>query len=66
MSDPTSTEGRENGRATPERHPFRAAPDADAAEQRQQVVDNSAPAMQRLRTPFEADAADAAEQQKPA
>jgi hypothetical protein len=41
---------------------FSELPEADAAEQRRPVVDDSAAAMRRLRIPFEADPADALDQ----
>jgi hypothetical protein len=41
---------------------FSELPEADAAEQQRQVVDDSAATMQRLRVPFEAEPADALDQ----
>jgi hypothetical protein len=41
---------------------FSHASEADAAEQRRPVVDDSAAAMERLRVPFEADPVDAMDQ----
>jgi hypothetical protein len=41
---------------------FSEVPEADAADQRRPVVDDSAATMHRLRTPFDADVADALDQ----
>lgn len=66
MSDVSPATGiRRNTSATdPEGGLFRAVPEADAAEERQQVVDDSAAAMERLRLPFDVNPADAMEQQQ--
>jgi hypothetical protein len=43
---------------------FSDVPEADEAEQRRLVVDDSAAALERLRVPFEVDPADAFEQSR--
>jgi hypothetical protein len=43
---------------------FSEVPEADAAERWRSAVDDSAPAMERLRLPFEADPADAMDQSR--
>lgn len=66
MTDASPTTGaRRNTAATdPEGGLFRSVPEADAIEENQPVVDDSAEAMERHRLPFDVNPADAMEQQQ--
>lgn len=64
-ASPTTGASRSTAATDPEGGLFRSIPEADAIEERQQVVDDSAAAMERHRLPFDVNVADAVEQQQP-